>query len=660
LPHRTLNLGVLAHVDAGKTSLTERLLFDAGVIDRIGSVDAGTTSTDSLDLERRRGITIRSAVASFAAHGTLVNLIDTPGHPDFIAEVDRVLGVLDGAILVVSAVEGVQPQTRVLMRALRRLRVPTLVFVNKIDRRGASDARTLDAITRRLTPEVVAMGRATGLGTPAARFVPWRAAEGRRRLVDALSARDDALLAEFLAGEPTADRLRAALARQVASLRAHPVYFGSAITGAGIGPLVRALTTLLPAAGGDPDAPFEGRAFKIERGPGGEKTAYVRVDTGTLRVRDRVGVDGRRVGRVTALGVHTHRGEQPGGEVGPGGIAAVRGLASVRVGDVVTVGAVSRSGVDARTARHFAPPTLSTVVVPDDPGRRADLRRALTFLAEQDPLIDVRQDDVRHEISLSLYGEVQKEVVAATLDAEYGVAVTFRDTTPICVERPAGTGSSVEVIFAPGNPFVATLGLRVEPAPPGSGVTVRTDVDLASVPMYVYKRQDAFADMMAGYIRSALAEGLCGWEVTDCVVTVVRSGYQAPSTTAADFRRLTPVVLMRALADAGTRVCEPLARARVEVPVETVGPVLAVLGRASAVVTAQTRDGDLVTVEALLPATAVPAVQRQLPGTTGGEGSIETDFGGYRPVTGSPPVRARTTPDPRNLDDYLRTLSQHP
>ncbi|WP_309239483.1 GTP-binding protein [Actinomadura sp. J1-007] len=144
---RSLNLGILAHVDAGKTSLTERLLHAAGVLDAVGSVDAGSTLTDSLELERRRGITIKSAVASFTANGVAVNLIDTPGHPDFIAEVERALGVLDGAVLVLSAVEGVQPQTRVLMRTLRRLRVPTLLFVNKIDRRGARDV-----LVTRLTP----------------------------------------------------------------------------------------------------------------------------------------------------------------------------------------------------------------------------------------------------------------------------------------------------------------------------------------------------------------------------------------------------------------------------------------------------------------------------------------------------------------------------
>src|SRR6201997_3969687 len=168
VPRGTLNLGILAHVDAGKTSLTERLLYCAGVIDEPGSVDEGTTQTDSLALERQRGITIKSAVVSFTVGGTTVNLIDTPGHPDFVAEVERALSVLDGAVLVISAVEGVQPQTRILMRALQRLEIPTLLFVNKIDRAGADSDRVLDEIEQRLTPSVVPMGSADGLGTRAA------------------------------------------------------------------------------------------------------------------------------------------------------------------------------------------------------------------------------------------------------------------------------------------------------------------------------------------------------------------------------------------------------------------------------------------------------------------------------------------------------------
>src|SRR5437868_6338477 len=167
---RTLNLGIVAHVDAGKTSLTERLLYAAGVIDELGRVDEGNTQTDSLALERRRGITIKSAVVSFVIDDVTVNLIDTPGHPDFIAEVERVLNVLDGAVLVISAVEGVQAQTRVLMRTLQRLRLPTLIFVNKADRTGADTARVLDDVAERLTPATVAMGATRAVGTRAVAF----------------------------------------------------------------------------------------------------------------------------------------------------------------------------------------------------------------------------------------------------------------------------------------------------------------------------------------------------------------------------------------------------------------------------------------------------------------------------------------------------------
>ena len=200
MQRRTLNLGILAHVDAGKTTLTERLLYAAGVIDEIGSVDAGTTQTDSLDLERQRGITIRSAVVSFSIDDVSVNLIDTPGHPDFIAEVERVLSVLDGAILVISAVEGVQPQTRVLMRALQRLRVPTLLFVNKIDRRGADHERVLRAVADRLTAAAVPMGSVDRIGTRAARFTPWADDDlsWRTQLTEALAGQNDELLAAYV------------------------------------------------------------------------------------------------------------------------------------------------------------------------------------------------------------------------------------------------------------------------------------------------------------------------------------------------------------------------------------------------------------------------------------------------------------------------------
>jgi len=196
----TLNLGILAHVDAGKTSLTERLLYAAGVIDHVGRVDDGDTQTDTLALERRRGITIKSAVVSFEVDGTVVNLIDTPGHPDFIAEVERVLDVLDGVVLVVSAVEGVQAQTRVLMRTLRRLGLPVLIFVNKIDRSGARSEALLGEIAAKLSIDVVSMGSVRDLGTKDATFVPY--AGTAVEVVEPLADHDDVLLTSYLAERP--------------------------------------------------------------------------------------------------------------------------------------------------------------------------------------------------------------------------------------------------------------------------------------------------------------------------------------------------------------------------------------------------------------------------------------------------------------------------
>ncbi|MBI0380415.1 GTP-binding protein, partial [Streptomyces albiflaviniger] len=231
---RTLNIGVLAHVDAGKTSLTERLLYDAGVIDRLGSVDTGDTQTDTGEIERQRGITVRTAVASLTTGDTQINLIDTPGHSDFIAEVERALGVLDGAVLVLSAVEGVQAQTRVLMKTLRRLRLPVLLFINKIDRAGARDEGLLADIRRALAPHLVPLTTVRELGTRNARVRPRSLDDPgvRAEAAEVLAEIDDAMLARVVDGPPpSAEEVGAALAAGTAAGLAHPVFFGSALSG---------------------------------------------------------------------------------------------------------------------------------------------------------------------------------------------------------------------------------------------------------------------------------------------------------------------------------------------------------------------------------------------------------------------------------------------
>jgi ribosomal protection tetracycline resistance protein len=655
-----VNLGILAHVDAGKTTLTERLLYAAGVIDEIGSVDHGSTRTDSLDLERQRGITIKSAVVSFVVGDTTINLIDTPGHPDFIAEVERVLSVLDGAVLVISAVEGVQAQTRVLFRALRRLGIPTLIFVNKLDRGGADAGRTLPAIAERLTPAVVAMGSAHDQGTAAAGTRPYGPGDPAftSRLAELLADHEDRLLAAYVEGAPVPyPRLRRELAAQVARGLVHPVFPGSAITGAGVAELTAGIRELLPPAGGDPGGPVAGTVFKVERGPAGEKLAYVRMRSGTVRVRDRLRFGPAAEDKVTAVSVFERGAAVPRASVAAGQIAKLWGLQAVRIGDSVG----GPAAADGR--HHFAPPTLETVVVPRRPADKGALHTALTQLAEQDPLINLRQDDRRQELLVSLYGEVQKEVIQATLAGEYGVEVGFSETTTICIERPVGTGAAFELIGVDPNPFLATVGLRVDPAPPGGGVRFRLEVELGSMPY-------AFFRAVTETVHETLGQGLHGWEVTDCTVTMTHSGYwprqshahatfdKSMSSTAGDFRLLTPLVLMRALEQAGTRVEEPVHRFRAELPADTLGPVLPVLGRLRAVPRTTTIAGPTAVVEGMVPAARVHDLEQQLPGLTRGEGVVESTFDHHQPVRGTPPTRPRTDHNPRDRKEYLLSVTR--
>lgn len=651
---RTLNLGILAHVDAGKTTLTERLLYAAGAIDHIGSVDSGTTQTDYLALERERGITIRSAVASFAIDDVAVNLIDTPGHPDFIAEVERVLSVLDAAVLVVSAVEGIQPQTPLLMRALQRLRVPTLLFVNKIDRAGANSTRVTADLRERLALNPVGLGSVLDEGTRDATYVPGEDDAWRTSVATALADNDDRLLEMVVDGRelPTRHELMAVLAGQTRNLVAQPTIIGSALTGVGVEQLMNAIADLAPNSDNDAHAPVSARVFKIERTQERARVAFVRIYSGTLTAREHIAYGDGKQGRVLHMDVYRPGGALPSPAASAGQIAAVQGLSDVRVGDVI--GQPRPEQVE----RQFPPPTLESVVEALNRRDQARLRTALVELGEQDPLINVRQDKETDDLSVSLYGEVQREVIEATLARDYGIAAAFHDTTVIYVERPAGVASEEQVISAPThtnisgrsspdstNPYNATLALRIEPLAPGSGVQVIVDVDVHLVPMYIYKTVEAFQAALTDYVGEALRRGLHGWEVTDCRVTVWDSGYSRTGSTARDFRLLTLMIMRTALERSGTLVCEPMARLKLDLPPSSSPAVGSTLAQLGARVLGQMSTDTNASIVALIPTSKLGEIKWRLPGMTSGQGVLETDFAGYMPVLGHPPERRARRPN---------------
>ncbi len=432
-----------------------------------------------------------------------------------------------------------------------------------------------------------------------------------------------------------------ALAAQTRKSRVHPVFCGSALTGAGVDTLTGGIAELLPTSSGDDTGPLSGLVFKIERGPSGDRIAYARMFSGTVHTRDRVhfGRDGEA--KVTAIKVFDDGTEAQRPSVSAGEIAKVWGLGGVQIGDSI-------GDADRAMPHEFPPPTLESVVAPRDLGERQQLRVALTQLAEQDPLINVRQDDSRQELSVSLYGEVQKEVIQATLATDYGLDVTFRETTPIYIERPIATGEAIEALHAETNPFNATIAFRVDPAPPGSGIEFGLQVDPLTAPLYVYKTLESFAAHMDEYVRHTLQEGLHGWQVSDCTVTMTRCDYsiadgppsrRGPTSTAADYRKLTPLVLMQALTHGGTVVCEPTVHVVLEIPADTIGAVIAAVARLGGAVETPSLRGDLAVVETVLPEGRARDLQRQLSGLTRGEGVLESAFAGYEPVIGEQPSR---------------------
>ena len=671
MSNKTLNLGIFAHVDAGKTTLAERLLFDNGTTHEFGSVDAGTTQTDSSELERERGITIRLAVASFNTGSLQVNLVDTPGHPDFIAEVDRALSVLDGAVLVLSAAEGIQSQTRTLMRSLRRLRKPTLIFINKVDRLETGTRDLLDDIQHKLAPHIVPLSSVRRAGNQ--NMQVFRSALDSqcqlRDIAEVLAENDEGVLEQLVEGSvPSREEVHELLVRQTGAAQIHPVFFGSALTGEGVSELTDGIRTLLPTGDGDTSGEPRGIVFAIDRTGGKGKVAYLRLFSGSLRERQRVtfwrrdsrGTVSELTGRIARLEVVGEQiadigwqgeanrplnGNLRASELSAGNIGRLRGFPQVRIGDLLGEWNISPF------MYNFVPPSLATIVRARQPGQEVPLHAALVSLADEDPLIQTRAIG-SGATSLLLYGEIQKEVIEARLKREFGVEPVFGEVQPVYLERPVGVGESVSELDprAQNEMFWAAVGLRIEPNEVGGGIIFKREVKLGTMPQ-------AFHRAIEDTVFDSLQQGLYGWPVKDCLVTLIHVGCSAVTSTAADFRNLTPLVLMRAMKIAATQVYEPCHSLEIEVPPDVIGNVVSHLTVLGANVTQSVSKGAWGRVEAEVPVRLVQEFSLALPRLSRGEGMVWSHPGPDRPIRRSIPIQARFDGNPLNYDEYMRFLA---
>ena len=423
---KIINIGILAHVDAGKTTLTESLLYASGAISEPGSVEKGTTRTDTMFLERQRGITIQAAVTSFQWHRCKVNIVDTPGHMDFLAEVYRSLAVLDGAILVISAKDGVQAQTRILFHALRKMNIPTVIFINKIDQAGVDLQSVVQSVRDKLSADIIIKQTVS--------LSPEIVLEENTDIEawDAVIENNDELLEKYIAGEPISrEKLAREEQQRVQDASLFPVYHGSAKNGLGIQPLMDAVTGLFQPIGEQGGAALCGSVFKVEYTDCGQRRVYLRLYSGTLRLRDTVALAGREKLKITEMRIPS-KGEIVRTDTAYQGEIVILPSDSVRLNDVLG----DQTRLPRKRWREDPLPMLRTTIAPKTAAQRERLLDALTQLADTDPLLRCEVDSITHEIILSFLGRVQLEVVSALLSEKYKLETVVKEPSVIYMERP--------------------------------------------------------------------------------------------------------------------------------------------------------------------------------------------------------------------------------
>lgn len=647
------NIGILAHVDAGKTTLTEQLLAACGAIREAGDVDAGTALTDWLPVERRRGISVKTACARLEIGGTAVNLIDTPGHVDFAGEVERSLGALDGAVLVVSAVEGVQAHTVLLWEALRTMRLPALIVINKIDRTGSRSQGVLSQIRRELAGCLpLAMQRADGEGSGDCAVRARRLAEPDFREEALLAAAEatPSLEDTFLSGEPVPDaQLDAALTDAARAGRLTPVLLASAKQKVGIDELAEGIVRFLPPAPTDETGPLSGLVFAVDHDPVMGKGAHVRLFSGCLRNRDaapvapRDGDDGKMAmeaspaaaEKITQIRRVTGAHAADIGRLRAGEIGVLYGLSGVRTGDVL--------GEDRRRAAPpLAVPLLMVQVYPENEEALPRLMEALRELADEDPLLQLTWVPEKRELTIRITGLIQLEILTERLLDRYNLKARFSPPSVIYKETPTAPGVGYESYTMP-KPCWAKVELRIEPRPRGSGVTFVSAIKEGTLP-------GRYQHHVEISLRETIQQGIYGWESTDAAFTLIGGEHHPVHTHPLDFFVATPVAVLRGLTDCGSALLEPLHRVRLTAQEGLLGRVIGdILGMRgefdSPVIT-----GDTFTLEATLPvATSLdyPVTFRSL---TGGKGGYSSRFAGYREC----PLELGATTPRRGVDPLDR------
>lgn len=542
---KKLNIGIMAHVDAGKTTVTEGFLYHSGIKNSMGNVDNGTTTTDSMELEKQRGMTIRSATVSFLIGDSKINLIDTPGHMDFIAEVERSLSVLDGVILVISAKEGVQPQTRAIFHKIQQMKIPAILFINKIDRMGVNLEEVYEQMSQQLTNSFLLMQKVTyQYGAVEQTYEISERSFCEEDFSEQIILQSEKLLEKYMNGEKVAvEDYEKVIRSRIRYGKLYPVYHGTALQDVGIRELMEAIGKwFMPRT--DMDGGLSAYVYKIIFDEHNHKLVFTRIFSGELVLRKHVSLerDGQEMIIRNLFGLE-NGSLVPKAAVEAGDVAVLMDGKELVCGD--WIGERTKLPMVSQTE-----PLLKVGVRPVPASNRRMLLEALQILAMEDPYLDLNIDEETEEIKLKLFGNLQREIVQSLLKERFHLETEFDSVSTVKKDKPADRITCIVPINSPGNLLRAGVGLMLEPLEEGSGFQYETKVSFGDL-------TKSFQNGVKEGVEKGIRKGLFG-EVVDTRVTFMYSDYDSVSSTPADFRKLAERVVYQALKNVGTRTMEPV------------------------------------------------------------------------------------------------------
>lgn len=636
MPDRIHNIGILAHVDSGKTTLTEQLLYLTGAIRSAGSVDSGTAATDSLAVEKQRGISVRTATASTVWKGVTINIIDTPGHVDFAGEVERALTALDYAVVIISAVEGVRAHTETILRSLETAKLPYAVFINKIDRAGSDVKAIFNELKQTSARQCFMLTAPENEGlenpfvkTPDEKDFSFIATEALADICDEA--------ADLFLEEKSLDynRAKELIREEIAACRVTPVACGSAKNSIGVRELADMLTDLMPSAKRRATDGLCGVIFKIEHDKTLGKISHIRLFGGEISNRDEIQLISPAVKQIAESdAVETE--EKPAtkekisqiksfsgakytdsGIVKSGDIGAVCGLPSAKTGFFVGSLAVSSNA-------KLVNPFLRVKVTPSDGDmlKLPALAAALGELSDEEPYIDAKWENGQKEITISTTGKIQLEVLDNLIKERYGLSASFSPPTVIYKETPSGKGFARARYTMP-KPCWAVVEFLFEPMPRGYGVSYHGRLP-SNQCFYRYQSH------IRTSFNSCLEQGLYGWEVTDFKCTLVGGEHHTIHTHPLDFFVCTPMAFMNGLSEIGSTILEPLLKIRISAPAELSGKLLSEIVRTGGEYDSPVIRSDNVILEAIVPVATSMDLPARLAILSSGKAVLNQTFYGYR------------------------------